>query len=1396
MRPHFASRHPAARIEMGTPLATAKWADPALVEDRYFYQQGDVWLGRSPGDTRLPIGYQDDRHVCLISGSRAGKGTSTIITNLCLWPGSVVVVDPKGENATVTAARRGKGSPNCEGLGQSVHVLDPFNSAQVDDAYRSRFNPLDALNPDNEETVDEAARIADAIVVVHEQSKDPFWDESGRTMVKGLILHVLTAPEYEGRRNLITVRNLITRGDWQAVETLQQLGETEISPAHALLWTEVAKNPAYDGIVAGLGDTFKNMFMSSPKQFESVLQVANRNTEFIDSPAMQRCLEASDFDLAGLKTDPKGMSLYLCLPQRFMNTHYRWLRLMISLTVTEMEIVRGRPAAGHPVLMMLDEFAGLKRMEIIEHAVAQIAGYGVKLFFVLQSLEQLKAVYKDNWETFLSNSGLKIFFSLDDHFSRDYVSKLVGETEVIREARSKSESDSESDSFSHTVNRSQTSGRSVSDGTNWSDTDSQSRGINSSQTRSRGGTFGRSWNPAGILGLTEKNIQYSRNRNWSKSRTEGTSQGSSHSHSSGGSHSTSESESYTEGESFGTTHGTSHSHTTGMSETIHKRALVTPDEIGHLFARINDPQQAAYPGLALVVISGERAIALRRVNYFEDYQFARLFEPHPDYPSAVRWRELTVRSAALFAYSEYLQKCGMTKPEKTEWLAEVGAIVSTGNPVISFQMFDRIVNVRSPFAGMITRGAESYKVAGYPGLFSLRYRETQEGEVYPFEDFAGLVRDLVAGIERRMTGARHSMWAGIGVGLLSVIGLIGMQELWWLAAIALAGVWVARKVGEVNKCKRILAARPKELLEGGKSLTAWEILEEPPVGRKPAPVALSPGQTPAPEPAPLTGTSIQEAGSAVVDSGESPPEFRLAVQEPPKDEATLSPVPGVQTETVAGEPGAPEPANVMETTVVSDTAQARIPASAAEAQQAVPLTHAPVSSAIDNPPSSLQSATQTKEFVPPGSSEPPSGTVHPPPVAQGSAMTQGTPTQSVPFATPQPPIPSAEGKPRAWLGKRTMAIGVLGVLGIVLALIVSVVLTKRQPHGRNRRQVSGAPVSSSPAPEETRPLTGALRAIWTSPAASEVRKPLRDKFGVTPAYTLAARGEIDSVAFSPDGRVLATGGTYGFQLWDMATGREIQKSDDPAKSVAFSPNGRLVARTGIEGIEFSDLGVAKGNGASLAWFGLPGYDTHGPVPRSVAFTPDSRAVAFVDSDNKVEVADVSSGHELTFGGGNTVDPVVAINPDGKTLAHILGYGDSIQILNLKTGQPVRVLTDPADRPLTSLAFSPDGGILAAGIGTKVVLWRVSDGTEVRVLKADKSLVDTVGFSGDGALLVSGGAGKTVKIWDEASGKKLDTVFAGDTVSTVAISGHGHLLAAGMKSDGEKRVKVWHLPVRR
>lgn len=703
-----------------------------MVEEKYAFRSGDVWLGRSPSERQVPIGYRDDRHVCLVSGSRGGKGTTSIVNNLCLWPGSAVVVDPKGENATVTAARRGRGADHCKGLGQAVRVLDPFKAAQVDDAYRARFNPLEALNPDHEEAIDEAGRIADAIVVIHEDSKDPFWDESARALVKGLILHILTAPEYEGRRNLITLRKLITRGDWESADALREAGEAEIPPAQGLLWSGVSRNAAFEGLVAGIGDSFTNMLVSSPKQFESVLQVANRNTEFIDSPAMQRCLEASDFQISELKTDPAGSTLYLCLPQRYMSTHYRWLRMMISLTITEMEIVRGRPATGFPVLMILDEFAGLKRMEVIEHAVAQIAGYGVKMFFVLQSLEQLKSVYKDNWETFLSNSGLKVFFSLDDHFSRDYVSKLIGETEVIREVRSSSDSLSESESHTQGTSTSQTRGSSVTQGTNWSASDSVSEGTNSSTTRTKGRSWGESWTPKGLLGWSWTRGPNSRGRNFSRAQTEGTSTGRSHSDTAGGSSGTSESSSLSISETESTTYGMSRSRTTGASETVHRRPLVSPDEIGLLFARVDDTDQFIYPGLVLIVISGERAITLRRVNYFEDFQFMGLFNPHPDHAFAGP-KELSVGGDTAPDIVRKFLLSDAVGAVIGEWAIKSGDIVTAGAPAaeVVLKSGTKIGHIVVPHSGLIAATSGSKSLTD--PLFTMRYYDNGN-TIDPFAD--------------------------------------------------------------------------------------------------------------------------------------------------------------------------------------------------------------------------------------------------------------------------------------------------------------------------------------------------------------------------------------------------------------------------------------------------------------------------------------------------------------------------------------------------------------------------------------------------------------------------------------------------------------------------------------
>ena len=217
------------------PLGTAQWMGLREATHRLGMSPDNLsdrmWLGEAFDGDATALGYTDDRHVTLISGTRGGKGAGVIVPNLCQWRGSCIVIDPKGENATVTARRRGGGIDYAHGLGQEVRILDPFGEVPLASSLKARFNPLDVIDPDGDLAVDDAGRIA-AAIIVRESKNDPFWEDAARGFVKGLILHVLTFPSFKDIRNLVTVRRLLMEGDWLGIEAAKAAGGQEGGPAY------------------------------------------------------------------------------------------------------------------------------------------------------------------------------------------------------------------------------------------------------------------------------------------------------------------------------------------------------------------------------------------------------------------------------------------------------------------------------------------------------------------------------------------------------------------------------------------------------------------------------------------------------------------------------------------------------------------------------------------------------------------------------------------------------------------------------------------------------------------------------------------------------------------------------------------------------------------------------------------------------------------------------------------------------------------------------------------------------------------------------------------------------------------------------------------------------------
>jgi type IV secretory pathway TraG/TraD family ATPase VirD4 len=368
----------------------AEWRQP--------YKPGGVWLGRSLYDG-TPIGYEDDRGLLTIASNRSGKGRSLIIPNLILWPGSVLVIDPKGTNAAVTAARRGKGGGRVtDCLGQNVHVLDPFGI--VEGVKSAAFNPLSMIDLAGNRAREDVGLIADALVV-STGSGDSHWDEGCRQILTGVVAHVLSR---NPNATLIDVRRALT----QDARGLDEL------------FGDMLDNPVAGGVAQGAAAFVDG---SSPNARGDLLATVLRNTAWLDSTAMKDLLSRSDFAMADLKVRPT--SVYVVLPPDLLEEHARFMRLFVNLTV------RAASQGGKskvPILLIMDEFYSLGALNSLAKASGALAGYGLKLWPILQNLSQLAELYPKNWHTFFANAGAVQVFGVNDRRTAEELVAVLGQS--------------------------------------------------------------------------------------------------------------------------------------------------------------------------------------------------------------------------------------------------------------------------------------------------------------------------------------------------------------------------------------------------------------------------------------------------------------------------------------------------------------------------------------------------------------------------------------------------------------------------------------------------------------------------------------------------------------------------------------------------------------------------------------------------------------------------------------------------------------------------------------------------------------------------------------------------------------------------------------------------------
>lgn len=353
-----------------------------------------IILGRSDDTAATLMKYEGDAHLLTIAPTRSGKGVSAIIPNLLAYKGSVLVIDPKGENARVTARQRQRYG--------KTHILDPFGVTGLSTA---SYNPLARITPDNPDAADDAAALADALVI-RGKDGDSHWDDEAASFLEGVILFVALheAPE---RRHLGTVREIITSASDKFDNILEIMRDC-----------------------GGLVERTANRFQSkSDREASSVLSTAQRHTKFLDSDRMQKVLASSEgIDFGDLKR-AMGTSIFLCIPPDRLDTYGRWLRLMVNEALMDMATEATKPKM--PVLFLLDEFAALGAMASVKRAMGLMAGYGMILWPFLQDLSQLKSQYGEAALTFFANAGAIQFFGVNDLETAKHVSDTIGQTTMV-----------------------------------------------------------------------------------------------------------------------------------------------------------------------------------------------------------------------------------------------------------------------------------------------------------------------------------------------------------------------------------------------------------------------------------------------------------------------------------------------------------------------------------------------------------------------------------------------------------------------------------------------------------------------------------------------------------------------------------------------------------------------------------------------------------------------------------------------------------------------------------------------------------------------------------------------------------------------------------------------------
>lgn len=413
---------------------SARWANRKDIEDGgllprrvSFFQKllgkkpvsnGGVYVGAWV-DEKNKVHYlrhNGPEHVLCYAPTRSGKGVGLVVPTLLSWNASAVVTDLKGELWAMTAGWRQKHAHN------KVLRFEPASSSGG-----ISWNPLDEIRIGTEAEVGDVQNLATLIVDPEGKGLETHWQKTSQALLVGLILHALYKAKDEG-----------TQATMSGVDGMLADPSRDV----AELWMEMATYGHINGENhPAVGSSARDMMDRPEEEAGSVLSTAKSYLSLYRDPVVRQNTSRSDFRIKDLMHDDNPVTLYIVTQPNDKARLRPLVRVMVNMIIRlladKMDFKDGRPVVNykHRLLMMLDEFPSLGKLEILQESLAFVAGYGIKCYLICQDINQLRSreTGYGHDETITSNCHVQNAYPPNRIETAEHLSKLTGQTTVIKE---------------------------------------------------------------------------------------------------------------------------------------------------------------------------------------------------------------------------------------------------------------------------------------------------------------------------------------------------------------------------------------------------------------------------------------------------------------------------------------------------------------------------------------------------------------------------------------------------------------------------------------------------------------------------------------------------------------------------------------------------------------------------------------------------------------------------------------------------------------------------------------------------------------------------------------------------------------------------------------------------